>query len=211
MIPDVTFLLVAGDSELNRRYLTEIREEAAFGGFRSEVVLVETNRPADRWLIPHVDRFLSHRDRPWLGMAHDTAVRAGKGHYYVYFCNHHMTFVTRGWLSDLLCPLVDPKVGMTGTVKFTGFGPPSLDLYGEVPGVDYMRHVQGGIWAGRREQIRRFPSLLLYPHGYEDCVRSWSMMEAGLSLMDVPSIWSTGIHGEVCPDDSKYKLIHDYR
>ena len=215
-IPGISFLLVAGDRDLNLKYRTEVTIAAGVLGLEVETILVETNHRAHEDVIAVSDRLIDMMARPWLGAAHDAALDIAEYPVYVYCCNHHMTFRDGRWLQDLIEALGRPDVAIAGDVRQIGFGFEALPEYepfknNSVPAFDYNSHVQGGIWAGLTETVSFVRSHPRYPHGYEDVVRSWRLMEMGVKLGHVDAIFSTGVRGQVCPDDSKYHAIHDYR
>ena len=69
-------------------------------------------------------------------------------------------------------------------------------------------HIQGGVLAARTDVLRQFPyQEVEWTHGGSDIWHSYRLMEAGLTLHDVPTVFS----GWRCvAPPGPWKYVHDY-
>lgn len=210
---DITYLLVAGNREYNLRYHAEVLAAAKHAGLRVETLVAETNQPAHPDVLRLADQHFDLRSTPWIAPAHRVAVANASAPLYLYTCNHHMTFRRHTWLQELLEPLHNGATG-SGNVIPHGFGPAALQ-FSHLNDADpaFRVHLQGGLWAARVADLRAADPTdhPVFPHGYEDVVRSWRLVELGYKLAHVPTIFSTGAKCYVCPHDEQFSVIHDYR
>jgi hypothetical protein len=122
--------------------------------------------------------------------------------YLLYVCTNHGHARDATWASDLLAPLADPAVGMTGCLQDAG-PPENAGFSPDLPHV----HIQGGVFAARTEVLRSHP----YPDGEyahwgADIYECFTLMQAGYKLIDVPtvrSVWRTGA------GDGNWKYVHE--
>lgn len=124
--------------------------------------------------------------------------------YVVYICTNHGRMYNTGWLTDLIRPLVmNRKIAMTGTLHTGGnsraFGFPRVSG----------NHIQGGIFASRREILRKHPyNNIKWIHSGSDLYESFQLANAGFILKNVSTIvavWNKTVYR---PD--RYKYVHDY-
>ncbi len=101
---------------------------------------------------------------------------AQAGHpYFVYVCLAHCELRDPSWWKDLLAPLEDPSVGMSGCRQ---------DGPWEFPA----EHIQGGVFAARTEVLRALPYSPAYPHDFSDIDMSQRLGDEGYRLADVTSV-----------------------
>jgi GT2 family glycosyltransferase len=123
------------------------------------------------------------------GPAMNLAVELATKPYVLYLCSEHGYARDSTWAVDLLKPLVDDdsgKIAMTGCIRASG--PPSdLGFPADLPEI----HVQGGVFAARRDVLRAFPyPAEVYTHLGSDMYVCFQLMAAGFDLVDVPTIRS---------------------
>jgi GT2 family glycosyltransferase len=138
----------------------------------------------------------------WYGPAMNLAVRTATRPYVLYVCTNHGRSIDPTWACDLLAPLADETVGMTGCLQDAG--PP--EQYGFPAGLPHL-HVQGGVFAARRDVLLRYP----YPDGQyahwgADLCECFQLMRAGLRLVDVPTVKSVW---RKRAENGDWKYIHD--
>jgi hypothetical protein len=138
------------------------------------------------------------------GPAMNIAVELANHPYLLYVCSEHGRSLDHTWALDLLEPLIEDQTGrvaMTGTLQSAG-PPTDKGFPDSLPDV----HVQGGVFAARRDVLRAFP----YPSGEyaqwgSDLYESFQLMHAGFRLVDVPtvrSVWRTD------PGEGSWKYVH---
>lgn len=142
----------------------------------------------------------------YLAGALTTAVRESRGDAFVYVCASHGVGNDPTWISDLVAPLADPKVGLAGHVQ-----PCEFNRVAAVPEdiIEPQIHVQGGLWAARTDLLREIGFGHRFPFEYCDVDLSRRVLAAGYVLHSVPSVVS--VAGGVIPDPERYKYVHDYR
>lgn len=142
----------------------------------------------------------------YLAGALNQAVSLAHGDAIVYFCASHGLVNDQTWISDLISPLTDPQVGLAGHVQ-----PCEFNRVAAVPEdiTEPQIHVQGGVWAARRELLNEFGFSHRFPFEYCDVDLSRRMLAGGYRLASVPTIAS--VAGGTIPDPENYKYIHDYR
>jgi hypothetical protein len=136
------------------------------------------------------------------GPAMNKAVLLARHPHLLYICANHGKSIDPTWPLDLLEPLADDTVAMTGSLQDTG-PPENLGFPPELPPL----HVQGGIFAARTELLRRHP----YPNGEyahhgSDIYISLRLVQAGWRLADVPTVESVW---RKKAGDGPWKYVHD--
>lgn len=139
------------------------------------------------------------------GPSINLALKYCEHEYIVYVCVNHGIMYNVGWLYDLIYPLtVNLKIGMTGTVYDGGnskdFGFPRVSGH----------HIQGGLFGARREILNKYPysNNINFIHDGSDLYESFKLANAGLILMDIPTIkavWNLVVH-----KPNRWKYVHDY-
>jgi DNA-binding transcriptional LysR family regulator len=134
------------------------------------------------------------------------AVRLAHAPNVLYFCASHGLQNDPTWVSDLIEPLSDPQVGLAGHVQ-----PCQYNRVAAVPEdiIEPQIHVQGGLWAARREVLQEFGFGHRFPFEFCDVDLSRRLVAAGYGLASVPTVVS--VAGGVIPDPERYKYVHDYR
>lgn len=126
--------------------------------------------------------------------------------FMVYTCANHGRAIHPRWLLDLISPLNERGVGVTGCIKPCRFScVPSRRARGRNENV----HIQGGIWASRTETVRDIQSSDLFPQCYNDVEWSMAILDRGLRLVDVPSVCS--VASGLVEQLPHHTYIHDYR
>lgn len=181
-------------------------------GLAGELVVVD-NSPS-----PTVDALVLCQGRPgcryvwnwgyniYIGGALTEAVRLARFPHILYFCASHGLQNDPTWIADLLEPLANAEVGLAGHVQ-----PCRYDRVAAVPEdiVEPQVHVQGGVWAARREVLQTIGFSHRFPFEFCDVDLSRRLLAAGYRLHSVPSLVS--VAGGVIPDPENYKYVHDYR
>jgi len=142
----------------------------------------------------------------YLAGALQTAVTQANGRNFVYICASHGMVNETSWLTDLIAPLADKSVALSGYVQ-----PCEFNRVASVPAdiIEPQIHVQGGIWSARTETLRKVGYSHRFPFEFCDVDLSRRMLAAGYALVTVPSIVS--VAGGQIPDPERYKYVHDYR
>lgn len=174
-----------------------------------EIILVDNGSKPLVDIRKDVDVYLDGSAVPWAGPAIYEACRHASHPTVVYACSHHLTIRRDTWLRELVAPIV-AGYALAGDIRELGFGPAALGLPFCDTDLAFRYHVQGGLWAGHRDTLRKCAPDPKYPHGYEDVVRTWKVLNLGGRLASVPTIFSTGVRGEVCQHPERYSAIHDY-
>jgi hypothetical protein len=136
------------------------------------------------------------------------AVELATKPYVLYLCTEHGYARDPTWPLDLLKPLVDDdagKIAMTGCIRPSG-PPTNLGFPADLPEV----HVQGGVFAARRDVLRTFPYPTEYPHLWSDVYVCFQLMAAGFQLVDVPtirSVWRQAVWPKL-PGARSWKYVH---
>ena len=138
----------------------------------------------------------------WYGPAMNLAVKLATKPYVLYVCTNHGHSIDPTWALDLLAPLADETVGMTGCLQDAG-PPEACDFPETLPHL----HVQGGVFAARRDVLLQYP----YPDGQyahfgADLCECFQLMQAGFRLVDVPTIRSVW---RKRAENGPWKYIHD--
>lgn len=119
----------------------------------------------------------------------------------IYFCANHGRMIDPTWISDLLVSLDDPKVGIAGCVA-----PCPFSIVGTVR--EPQLHVQGGVFAMRRDVLLAHPFSHRFPFEYSDVRMSLTLLEHGYRLRHVRTIKSVA---EGVVDATGAKYVHDYQ
>ena len=178
----------------------------------AELIIVDNSvARLDRLANAVLDNGVFDADYRWQGGQNlrygpslNLAVKLARHPYLLYVCANHGQSFDPTWPWDLLQPLVDDdtgRVAMTGSLQ-ASCPPGNLGFSGCLPAV----HVQGGVFAARSELLRSHPFPDgQYAHWGSDVYQSFQLMEAGLQLLDVPtvkSVWRTS------PGDGAWKYVH---
>ncbi|HVQ84640.1 MAG TPA: hypothetical protein VMS84_07800 [Mycobacterium sp.] len=139
------------------------------------------------------------------GPAMNLAVKLATRPYLLYVCTNHGFARDPSWAVDLLAPIVDDQtrtVAMTGCLQAAG-PPQSHGFPADLPQI----HVQGGVFAARRDVLRAFP----YPDGEfahwgADIHECFALMAAGFRLVDVPAVKSVW---RAAAGNGHWKYVHD--
>lgn len=205
---DVSVILIGfNNSDQVSERISMIR---AAEGVNTEVILVDNGTPLVA-CRKDADVYLNCARNPWAGPAIHMGVTHVKYPIVAYVCSHHLKVRKATWLSELACP-VELGAALSGDLREIGCGPAALGLSPPYSDQDlaFRYHIQGGVWAGHRDTLIKCPPHERYPHGYEDVVRSWQVLHLGGRLAHVPTVYSTGVRGAVCPNPREFSVIHDY-
>lgn len=142
----------------------------------------------------------------YLAGALTQAVRTALSDTLVYCCASHGIVNDPTWIKDLIEPLADPAVGLAGHVH-----PCEFNRVAAVPEemIEPQIHVQGGVWAARRDVLREIGFSHRFPFEFCDVDLSRRLLAAGYRLASVPTVVS--VAGGKIPDPERYKYVHDYR
>jgi hypothetical protein len=121
----------------------------------------------------------------------------------VYFCTNHGSFFDPSWLADLIEPLRDDFVAMAGSIAYSDLHVVGEDVEGYAP-----QHIQGGLFAAKRDVLRKIPYSSRFPQVYSDLWISWKLQKEGYELEDVPTIKCTG--GARVREPQRFKYVHDH-
>jgi hypothetical protein len=142
-------------------------------------------------------------DNPQYGPALNRACKIARHPYLLYMCTNHGVSYDPTWGLDLLAPLVDnPTAAMSGSYWHSG-KPEQLGFPGDLP----EHHIQGGVFAARRDVVLQHP----WPedehrHYGSDLVMSWQLLVAGYRIVDVPTVKSVW-RGET--GEGTWKFVHE--
>jgi len=177
-------------------------------GLEAEVLVID-NSPARSWRVAAMvdasgfpSRYCWQGGRNLMyGPSMNLAARLAVHPVLLYVCGNHGKSIDPSWPLDLLAPLADERVAMTGSLQDAG--PP--EQLGFSPDLPHL-HVQGGVMAVRVDVLRVHP----YPEGDlahwgSDVYQSLQLMAAGWQLADVPtirSVWREDI------GDGPWKYVH---
>lgn len=156
---------------------------------------------------------IDNTSTPWVSPGIDRALAVAKADVFVYVCGSHGRSNNRAWLPGFVNFIRANPRSLCGHLEDIGCGPAALGMGDRFPDDDpaYRRHIQGGVWGANTDFVRTHCKTdARFPHGYEDVVRSWQVMNAGGTLADYAPIYSTGVRGRVCPNPTAYEYIHDY-
>jgi hypothetical protein len=177
------------------------------------VVLDNSPEPtagAQEWLAGHAGvPFVYHwfdGHNLYLAGALTKALGLAKGECLVYFCSSHGLVNDPTWLADIIAPLAEKAVGIAGNVR-----PCEYNRVAAVPEdiIEPQIHVQGGVWAARRDVLAKIGFGHRFPFEFLDVDLSRRLQAAGYKLADVPGVKS--VAGGRIPDAERYKYVHDYR
>lgn len=122
-----------------------------------------------------------------------------------YVCERHGGMNSTDWLTDILTPLENENVGMSGSVQpcdFSKVAQSSDDI------IEPQIHIQGGIWAARASTLRHFGFGYRFPMVFADVDISRRMLAAGFELADVPTVAAVA-SGRI-ENREQFKYVHDY-
>ena len=156
--------------------------------------------------LPWRSRYLWHEGQNLLyGPSLNLAAALADHPFILYACAQHGYMVDPTWVEDLIAPMwTDERIAMCGHLYPSG--PP--DLVG-LPETGHPHlHIQGGVLAARTDIIRRFPyHEREWAHGGSDIWQSYRLMQEGLILHDVATVFSGWMM--VAPP-GPWKYVHDY-
>lgn len=123
-----------------------------------------------------------------------------------YICERHTTISDYSWLRDLIDSIEPTNVGMAGNVQ-----PCNFACVAQNPDdiIEPQVHIQGGVWAARRETFNKFKFSYRWPQTFCDVDISRRMIASGLTLANVPSVAS--VAGGKVDHPERFKIVHDYR
>jgi GT2 family glycosyltransferase len=121
----------------------------------------------------------------------------------LYVCTEHGRSYDHTWALDLLAPLADESVAMTGTLYDSG--PPGEHGF---PDDLWNYHVQGGVFAARTAVMAANP----YPDGDyahygSDIYLCFQLVQKGLRLVDVPTVRSVWWKADL--SEGEWKYVHN--
>jgi GT2 family glycosyltransferase len=214
MIP-VTAIMIAYNNE--DKALVRLQRDLlpALDGLDAELIVIDNSETtsvelADALITAEVEGI--HTRYQWqlgnnllYGPAINAAVKLATRPYLLYVCTNHGYSRDPSWATDLLTPLVDDDtrtVAMTGCLQAAG-PPENHGFPASLPQI----HVQGGVFAARRDVLRAFP----YPDGEyahwgADIHECFALMHAGFHLVNVPTITSVW---RQAAGNGHWKYIHD--
>jgi len=137
------------------------------------------------------------------GGAINHAVSIMKSDKLVYFSVKRGKAHESRWVEEITAPLDDEKCGMAGTLAPCQLQVVANDLDGTAK-----VHVQGGLWAARREVLLTRPYSPHFPQCYSDVWMSWKLQRDGFRLSNVPSV--RAVAGGVIKDPFRYSFAVDY-
>jgi hypothetical protein len=137
------------------------------------------------------------------GPSMNEAVSVAIHPYLLYVCANHGESRDPTWPLDLLAPLAEDRVAMTGSLQFSG--EECLEELGFPPEIPAI-HIQGGIFAARTDVLRAYP----YPNGkcahwFSDIYQCARLLAEGWKLVDVPTIKSVWRED---PGEGEWKYVH---
>jgi hypothetical protein len=140
-------------------------------------------------------------DNPLYGPSLNAAVKLARFPYLLYVCTNHGEAFDPTWACDLLAAIGNPQVAMAGTLWPSG-DPTAVGFPADLPA----HHVQGGVFAARRDALLEHP----YPEGEyahygADLVMCFQLMKAGYEIVDVPTVKSVWRED---PGRGDFKYVH---
>lgn len=140
--------------------------------------------------------------------------RMAEGEHVVYFSSKRGQLFAADWLDAITTPLSDPRCGMAGHLHECDYhkvaegewNSPEFHKYGKYPRPHM--HVQGGVWAARREVLLKYPYTHRFPMVFSDVWISWRLLEAGYGLCEAHGIMA--IPGGAIHNRHQYKYVVDY-
>lgn len=210
---NISFILIVYNNK--DKFLTRMNRDIlptilAYRNWKFQFVIIDNSFKENKQIKDYLERkgidyvYKWNEENLKYGPSINMALEYCKYEYIVYICTNHGRMYNVGWLYDLLRPLVmNPRIGMTGTVydggDSNGFG------FSEVSG----RHIQGGIFASRKEILYKYPySYDKFVHDGSDLYESFQLASAGFILKDIPSI--KAVWNLVVKQPSRWKYVHDY-
>lgn len=117
----------------------------------------------------------------------------------VYVCANHGRMYDPTWLADLVQPLENPQVAMTGAGGY-------YQLADIGAGAGRAIFIQGGLLAARVEILRKHPLSEHYPHAHSDKWISRELMNQGYLIRNVPTVMS--LWQQRIPEAHSFKYFH---
>jgi len=208
MINSVTIVCVLCDqyNEAMQQRIDSVQLSLEASGLAGTVSVIDNSARPNR--IPRHQR----RKYTWnqgynitMGGAINQAVAMADTEAVAYVCERHTTINDHSWLRDMIEAIESPDVGMSGSVQpchFCCVAQNANDI------IEPQIHVQGGVWAARRETFSRFGFSYRWPQTFADVDISRRMLASGLSLANVPSVSCVG--GGTIDRPGRFKIVHDY-
>lgn len=156
--------------------------------------------------LPWKSRYLWHEGRNLLyGPSMNLAACLAEQRYVLYVCMKHGRMLDPTWIEDLIQPMWhDTRIAMCGHLFPSA--PPQVLGYRDRG--QPRHHIQGGVLAARTDVLRNFPyQEKEWAHGGSDVWHSYRLMETGLLLRDVPTVY---LGWMVQAPPGPWKYIHDY-
>lgn len=157
-------------------------------GPTTQTIVIDNSPQPTEGIVADVCHWNGGENNFW-GGAINQAVQLATGAYFIHFSARRTRVRNQRWMRTILAPLSDPSCGMAGPVQACYYG----QQIGETnprPGQPEM-HVQQSIFAARTEVLRRFPWGDKFPHVYSDVWQSWSLINGGMHLVNVPDVGSS--------------------
>lgn len=211
----VTAIMIAHNNE--EAALTRLHRDLlpALKGFDAELIVIDNSRTtsaelADALITAEVDGVRTRYqwqlgNNLMYGPAMNLAITLSTRPYLLYVCTNHGYSRDPSWAMDLLTPLIEDDtrtVAMTGCLQDAG--PPEAHGF---PATLPPIHVQGGVFAARRDVLRAFPFPDgEYAHWGADIHVCFALLNAGFTLIDVPtvrSVWRTAA------GNGDWKYVHE--
>ena len=156
--------------------------------------------------LPWSSRYLWHDGRNLLyGPSMNLAAGLAAHPFILYACMQHGRMHDPTWIEDLVAPMwANERIAMCGHL-FPSAPPGEL---GFADSGQQRFHIQGGVLAVRTDVIRRFPYQdREWAHGGSDVWQSYRLMQEGLLLHGVPTVFSGWM--TIAPPGT-WKYVHDY-
>lgn len=152
----------------------------------AQTIVIDNSPTKTEGVIADVRHWNDGANNFW-GGAINQAVSLATGQHFIHFSARRTKVNDIRWMRAIMKPLIDPSCGMAGPVQAVPY-----KLIGEKnpkPGNREM-HIQQSVFAARTDVLRKHPWGAKYPHTYSDVWHSWSLVKAGLKLVDVPEVTS---------------------
>jgi len=204
-----TAVLIGYNNEAQATVRLERDLMPALSDIHYELIVIDNSEQRSDQLADAVHRvngqyLWQHGNNLMYSASINLAAKLARQPYLLYVCTSHGRSYDPTWALDLLAPLADGTVAMTGSLYASG-PPEDMGFPADLP----EHHIQGGVFAARTDVLRRYP----YPDGEyaqysNDIYQSFQLMQAGLRLVDVPTIKSVWWRHDM-PRSGKWKYVHN--
>jgi GT2 family glycosyltransferase len=145
--------------------------------------------------------YWNNGDNLLYGPSMNMAAKLARHPYLLYVCSNHGESRDPTWATDLLAAVDYAQVAMAGTLWPSG-DPTAVGFPDDLP----HHHVQGGVFAARRDVLLQHPwPEGEYAHYGADLVVCFQLMAAGYAIVDVPTVRSTWREH---PGEGDWKYVH---